>query len=281
MHPKNIHQDPYNFTELVKSHPALSTFIKTSRHGSDTIDFSDTTAVFELNKAILKSQYGVISWDIPEGYLCPPIPGRVDYIHHLHQLIGKDSAKGLDIGTGANCIYPLLGASVYQWKMTGVDINSDAIASANANVTANPQISELIDIRHQTNNAFIFEGIIMPEEQYDFVMCNPPFYGSQKEAVVANMTKNKNLGFKGYLRNFGGQANELWCNGGEALFLKRMIKQSADFKTQVGWFTSLVSRKDHLPKITKQLTKLGATQKIIDMEQGNKQSRFIAWTFPK
>lgn len=27
--------------------------------------------------------------------------------------------KGFDIGTGANCIYPLLGASILGWKFVG------------------------------------------------------------------------------------------------------------------------------------------------------------------
>ena len=60
-----------------------------------------------------------------------------------------------------------------------------------------------------------------------------------------------------------------------------MIKQSIEFKTQVGWFTCLVSKKDNLRKIYKQLNKLNATYKTIQMHQGNKQSRFIAWTFNK
>ena len=79
--------------------------------------------------------------------------------------------------------------------------------------------------------------------------------------------------------NFGGQANELWCNGGEALFIKRMIKQSVAFKSQVGWFTTLVSKKENLAKIYKQLDKLKVTRTTIPMTQGNKQSRIVAWRF--
>ncbi len=279
MHPNNIHKAPYNFSELVKVHPELGDHIKTSRHGGETIDFSNGASVFALNKAILKLNYGLEEWNVPEGYLCPPVPGRVDYLHHLNDLIDKKKAKGLDIGTGANTIYPLLGASVFNWNMTGVDIDSNAIAAAKENVAANPKLSKHIEIKHQTVNANIFEGVIEADEHFDFVMCNPPFYSSEKEALQANYQKNRNLGLDPKNRNFGGQANELWCNGGEALFLKRMVKQSVDFKTQVNWFTALVSQKEHLPKISKQITKLGATHKIVNMEQGNKQSRFIAWSF--
>ena len=279
MHPNNIHQAPYNFSELVKVHPELGDHIKISRHGGETIDFSNGASVYALNKAILKLNYGLEEWSIPEGYLCPPVPGRVDYLHHINDLIGKKKANGLDIGTGANSIYPLLGASVFDWNMTGVDIDANAIAAAKENVAANPKLSEQIEIKHQTVNANIFEGIIEADEHFDFVMCNPPFYSSEKEALQANYQKNRNLGLDPKNRNFGGQANELWCNGGEALFLKRMVKQSADFKTQVNWFTALVSQKEHLPKISKQIIKLGAKHKIVNMEQGNKQSRFIAWSF--
>jgi 23S rRNA (adenine1618-N6)-methyltransferase len=57
--------------------------------------------------------------------------------------------------------------------------------------------------------------------------------------------------------------------------------QSVDFKTQVEWFTCLVSKKENLRKIYKQLNKLNATYKTIQMNQGNKQSRFVAWKFEK
>jgi 23S rRNA (adenine1618-N6)-methyltransferase len=58
-----------------------------------------------------------------------------------------------------------------------------------------------------------------------------------------------------------------------------MIKQSSSFKNQVGWFTSLVSKKENLPKIYKQLDKLNTTRQTFLMEQGSKKSRLVAWKF--
>jgi len=284
MHPNNIHNNPYNFKVLVLAHIDLKSFVFTNAYGNSTIDFSNPIAVLHLNKALLKHHYGLIDWNIPDGYLCPPIPGRVDYIHHLADVLKKEkittTIKGLDIGVGANCIYPILGAQLYSWKMIGADIDRNAIIAAKKNVDLNQSLSEKIEIRHQPNNANLFEGIIKEGEYFHFTMCNPPFHASKDEATKGTLRKLKNLANSNELKlNFGGQANELWCNGGEALFLKRMIKQSVVFAKHVGVFTSLVSKKENLPKLIKQLNKLKATHTIVEMAQGNKKSRILIWKF--
>lgn len=291
MHPNNLHQASYNFDTLVESHPELAPFVMTNEHGTETIDFSNSAAVLHLNKALLKRHYNIKEWSIPEHYLCPPIPGRVDYIHHIFDLLSENESdkkiKGLDIGVGANCIYPILGSRMFNWDMVGADIDAAAIASAKKNVSASEGLADKIDIRFQETKANIFEGIINEGEHFDFSMCNPPFHTSEEEATKGTLRKLRNLQDeaqpyqtkKEITLNFGGQANELWCNGGEALFIKRMIKQSLQFKTQVGWFTTLVSKKESLNKIYKQLDKLKVTHRTIKMEQGNKKSRIVAWTF--
>ncbi|MFL1896609.1 23S rRNA (adenine(1618)-N(6))-methyltransferase RlmF [Aquimarina sp. 2-A2] len=282
MHPDNIHQKPYDFKELIKSYEVLSSFVITNPVGTQTIDFANPDAVYALNKALLISYYGIKAWDIPSGYLCPPIPGRADYIHHLATFLKLDKKliKGLDIGVGANCVYPILGNHLYQWQMVGCDSDATAAEAAQNIVRLNPHLQDAIQIRHQDNKSNIFEGIIHTDEYFDFTMCNPPFHSSKEEAQKATQRKTHNLKIKSNdTLNFGGQANELWCNGGEALFLKRMVKQSKSYAKQVGVFTSLVSKKETLPKLEKQLKKLGASYQIIAMEQGNKKSRFIAWKF--
>jgi len=284
MHLKNKHNSSYNFTNLSETHPDLTSHVFTNSYGIKTIDFSDKEAVFHLNKAILKREYNIQDWHIPKNYLCPPIPGRVDYIHHLHDLISEKNTKnavtGLDIGVGSSCIYPILGARLYNWNMIGSDIHEASVKAALKNIEATPDLAHKIKVLHQKNNANIFEGVINKGEYYQFSMCNPPFHASEEEAIKLAGTKMKNLGyFNTNTSNFGGQANELWCNGGEKLFIKRMIKQSVDFKNQVGWFTSLVSKSENLPKIQKYIKKADASHKIIDMSQGNKKSRIVAWTF--
>jgi len=284
MHPNNIHNNSYDFKMLIISHPQLSEFVFQNKYGTLTINFADPEAVLQLNKALLKFHYQVENWDIPKHYLCPPIPGRADYIHHLNDLLSEENIegkiKGIDIGVGANAIYSILASRIYNWEMLGTDIEEKSVAIAKANIEANKNLSQSIENRHQQDRGSIFEGMIEKDEYYHFSMCNPPFHTSQEEATKATSRKLKNLGLKeDSALNFGGQANELWCNGGEALFIKRMIKESVFYKTQVGWFTSLVSKKENLPKIYKQLSKLKADFKTIEMGQGNKKSRIIAWRF--
>jgi len=284
MHPNNIHSDSYDFKVLTDSNPQLSRFVFQNKYGTHTIDFANPEAVLQLNKALLKFHYEVENWDIPQHYLCPPIPGRANYIHHIKELLSEENItgkiKGIDIGVGANAIYPILASRIYDWEMLGTDIEKTSVEIARANIEANQNLSSSIEIRHQEDRGSIFKGMIKENEYYHFSMCNPPFHASEKEATKAAFKKLKNLGMEEDSKlNFGGQANELWCNGGEALFIKRMIKESALFKTQVGYFTSLVSKKENLPKIQKQLTKLKADFKIMEMDLGNKKSRIIAWNF--
>ena len=284
MHSRNTHNTQYNFKELSKVNPDLEKFITKNQHTNDfTIDFSNPKAVVALNKALLLHHYQLQNWELPEGFLCPPIPSRVDYIHHISDLVANENQpiKGLDIGVGANAIYTILGVQVYNWQMVGCDINLESVKAAQQNINFTTKLAEKATIVHQTDNANIFKGIIQPNDYFHFTLCNPPFYTSEEDAAKNAKQKLTNLGKETTELNFGGQYNELWCNGGEALFLKRMIKQSADFKTQVGYFTSLVSRKENLPKIEKQLKKLKANYRIIPMEHGNKKTRFIAWSYTK
>ncbi len=80
--------------------------------------------------------------------------------------------------------------------------------------------------------------------------------------------------------NFGGGGTELWCNGGERAFVKSMIEQSAQIPKRVLWFTSLVSKADNLVHLEAALKKAKVVEsRILEMNQGQKKSRVLAWTF--
>lgn len=289
MHPRNPHTS-YNFPLLTSTLPSLLPFTFTNEHGTTTIDFSNPAAVKELNKALLKHYYKINYWDIPEGFLCPPVPGRADYIHYLADLLSEttngSSPDGkkitvLDIGVGANAIYPLLGNAIYQWKFVGTDVNPVAIRNAEEVVNRN-KLNEAIVFRHQSNSSNIFQNIIRQDEFFDLTMCNPPFHSSQEEAHAGTTRKWKNLNRpdqKSTL-NFGGQHAELWYEGGEQAFIYKMILESQQFRNNVGWFTTLVSKKENLNSVYGAMKKVNATDvKTINMSLGNKVSRIVAWRF--
>lgn len=286
LHPNNPHRGRYNFKTLIKNLPELKSFIIKNPVGEDTIDFSDNRAIICLNRALLKTYYNIDNWDIPSGFLCPPIPGRADYIHYIAELLSKkQDINVLDIGTGANCIYPIIGSQTYGWNYTASDIDPKSIENAQKIVDSNDNLKSKVKLKLQRDKNHIFVGIIEENDKFDLTMCNPPFHASLEEALKANKRKvdNLNKGNKDIKKglNFGGQKAELWCPGGERLFLKKMAKESSLFASQVYYFTSLISNKDNIKPTIKLLEKLGAKCQVLEMSQGQKISRVLAWTFRK
>ncbi len=292
LHKRNKHTGRYDFEKLIASCPGLSQFVELNKFGTESIDFFNPEAVKMLNKALLINQYGIEFWDIPEGYLCPPIPGRADYIHHLADLASAKNfgripkgktIKVLDIGTGANCIYPIIGHSAYGWSFIGSDIDETAIKSAGQIVKLNTSLKGAIELRLQNNPKDFFYGVLDKEEQVDFTVCNPPFHGSLEEAQEGSARKVSNLTHKKVEKptlNFGGQSNELWVEGGEERFVKNMVRESKKFAANCFWFTTLVSKSGNLKSIETALEKIDAVDvKVVPMGQGNKTSRLVAWTF--
>ena len=186
---------------------------------------------------------------------------------------------GLDVGVGANCIYPILGHVLYGWSFLGTDIDPKALENCVRIIESNPQLAEAISLQQQANNRAIFKDVLLPEDKFAFTMCNPPFHASPTEAQKAASRKTSNLNTDDRL-NFGGQSTELWCEGGEIGFITQMIYESAKFPMQVLWFTTLVSKNANLKQIYKILNKVNAAKiETVEMAQGQKTSRFVAWTF--
>jgi 23S rRNA (adenine1618-N6)-methyltransferase len=292
LHPRNKHRERYNFEELTKACPELSYFVKPNKFHDLSIDFSKQEAVKTLNRALLKHFYDIDYWDIPRGYLTPPIPGRADYIHYAADLLAG-SRKGkiptgrkircLDIGVGANCIYPIIGGVEYAWSFVGTDVEPASLKSAQKIIDGNPSLKGKIELRLQGKTGNIFKGIIGKGEKFDITICNPPFHSSLEDANAGTLRKLRNLNKKKVDKaklNFGGQSNELLCEGGEKVFVKKMILQSKEFSASCKWFTTLVSKESNLKSFYKLLESVNAKEvKTIAMGQGNKKSRILAWKF--
>jgi 23S rRNA (adenine1618-N6)-methyltransferase len=289
MHVRNKHSGRYDFKKLKAYVSELSSHVFTNQYGNETIDFSNPKAVKLLNQAILKMDYGISSWDLPQNFLCPPIPGRADYVHHLADLLASsfgdvipkgENVLGLDIGVGANCIYPILGEHEYGWSFIGSEIEIEAVRSARLILEKNIHLKNRITIYHQTEKSNILKGVIRPQDEFDFTMCNPPFHASAQDAAMGTKRKLKNLGIKKDLLNFGGKSHELWCQGGEKAFVRKMISESELMRNNCLWFTTLVSKKENLHFFEQELKKISAIDvKVIEMGQGQKISRILAWSF--
>jgi 23S rRNA (adenine1618-N6)-methyltransferase len=292
LHPRNKHRERYDFKALVKSNPELKAFVKVNQYDDESIDFFDPVAVKNLNKALLKHFYNIDFWDIPKNYLCPPIPGRADYLHYVADLLALDNnhtiprgphVNCLDVGVGANCIYPIIGTREYGWSFVGADVDALSIASATKIVKENPVLNAQIELRSQPNPRRVFQGIIKEGEYFDVTICNPPFHASAAEAQAGTLRKLSNLKRKKITKpvlNFAGKSNELWCEGGEERFVTDMIRESKLFGNSCLWFTTLISKQYNLKSALDTINDVGAAEvKTIPMSQGNKSSRIVAWTF--
>jgi 23S rRNA (adenine1618-N6)-methyltransferase len=293
LHPRNLHRGRYDFAQLIASSPELAPFVALNEYGNESINFVDPAAVKALNRALLQHAYGIKNWDVPAQYLCPPIPGRADYVHYLADLLSDSnggniprgkSVRVLDIGVGANCIYPLIGHATYGWQFVGTDVDATALHNAQQILDAN-KLGDAVELRLQKSATEIFSGVTYADEYFDLTLCNPPFHASLAEARHGSQRKWKNLGKENDKRknpvlNFGGQSLELCCDGGEEAFVTRMIEESESGKNNCLWFTTMISKSATLPHVYRKLKYSGAKEnRTIEMSQGQKKSRILAWTF--
>jgi len=292
LHSRNRNRERYDLKALTTVNPELVNYVKPNKYGEDSVDFSNPVAIKELNKALLNHYYGIKYWEFPDENLCPPIPGRADYIHQIADVLSEnnfgtipigDKITCLDIGVGASCIYPIIGVTEYGWTFIGADIDPESIASARDIVNSNASLKDKVDCRMQENRKDVFYGIIDREDKIDFSICNPPFHASIEDAQKGTRRKVKNLSGKKEKNptlNFSGISGELICDGGEAKFIHNMVRESKKFSKNCFWFSTLVSKQSNLKGIYKSLETIDANQiRTIPMGSGNKSSRIVAWTF--
>lgn len=358
IHPRNKYADnPPDFSLLASLYPSFSPFVSYSPDNHrPRIDWTDFNATRELTRVLLLHDHS-LNWWIPDGQLCPTVPNRSNYIHWIEDLlasdiiennnVGRDKVRGFDIGTGANCIYPLLGASLLGWSFVGSDVTDVALEWAEKNVKSNPHVSELIEIRrvevaepahgrgiihldgdktndnnqkkedldvltkHNTEGGLdnahsvdsgevedsierrdgeaqvgsssphseanvdkcyhgpsILLGVVEEGENYDFCMCNPPFFESMEEAGLNPKT------------SCGGTPEEMACHGGEKAFVSRIIEDSVTLKQSFRWYTSMVGKKSSLKSLMSKLREVGVTiVKTTEFVQGQTSRWGLAWSF--
>jgi 23S rRNA (adenine1618-N6)-methyltransferase len=283
MHESNPFRNGYDFTILLEVEPGLQSYVYTTKYGSPSLLLKEPEAVLLFNKTLLAYQFRIDFFELPEGYLCPAVPGRLDYLLHVKELLDdKPHIHLLDVGCGASGIYQLLAEKVLGWKSKGSDINPISTKYAQINLHKNGLHSAICV--HQQHSENYFSGIIQQQDYFDVTVCNPPFYEQKETSTRLAARKWKQLNIQPESNeqktSFGGNDHELWVSKGQTEFIQAMIRESVGYKDQVGWFTCLVSKKSMLNEILPVLKKLTiAEYRVQEMEQGRKQSRFIAWRF--
>ena len=292
LHPRNRNRNRYDLQAMVISCPQLAAYIQPNKLGADSINFSDPIAVKLLNKAILHQYYNISYWEFSDDNLCPPIPGRAEYIHHIADLLSENnngiiplgsSVTCLDIGVGASCIYPIIGISEYNWNFIASDIDPQSLKSSQKIINSNPSLIGKVTYKTQNQVKNIFKGIVNKNDKIDISICNPPFHSSAAEALKGSKRKTRNLTGQNKnwpQLNFSGNKNELVYQGGELQFAANMISESLEFRQNILWFSLLISKASNLKSIYKLLKKNQPKEvKTINIKTGNKTSRIVAWTY--
>ncbi|XP_021602334.1 RNA N6-adenosine-methyltransferase mettl16 isoform X2 [Manihot esculenta] len=322
IHPKNKYaNNPPDFSLLASLYPSFKPFVFYSPDGRPRIDWTDFNSTRELTRVLLLHDHG-LNWWIPDGQLCPTVPNRLNYIHWIEDLLSDtisknnkngDIVRGFDIGTGANCIYPLLGASLLGWSFVGSDVTDVALEWAERNVKNNPHISELVEVRKVTdcqetlsiedpNNAESVNGknrtdmngslvdsgsFTLPVDAYKNYHGPPILVGVVRDNekfdfCMCNPPFFETMEEAGLnpKTSCGGTPMEMVCPGGEKAFISTIIEDSVVLKESFRWFTSMVGRKANLKFLISKLRDVGVTVvKTTEFVQGQTCRWGLAWSF--
>ncbi|XP_063812096.1 RNA N6-adenosine-methyltransferase METTL16 [Pseudophryne corroboree] len=283
MHPRNRYKDkPPDFAYLASKYPEFKQHVNMNLSGRVSLNFKDPEAVRALTCTLLKEDFG-LSIDIPLERLIPTVPLRLNYIHWVEDLISyhdTDKAtvqRGIDIGTGASCIYPLLGATLNGWYFLATEVDDICFNYAKKNVEQN-NLADLIKVVKVPQKTLLMDAL--KEESgiiYDFCMCNPPFFANEMEAQGVNSRNPRRPPPSSV--NTGG-ITEIMAEGGELEFVKRIIHDSLQLKKRLRWYSCMLGKKCTLAPLKEELRVQGVP-KVAHTEfyQGRTMRWALAWSF--
>ncbi|XP_028429029.1 RNA N(6)-adenosine-methyltransferase mettl16 [Perca flavescens] len=279
MHPRNRYKDkPPDFAYLASKYPDFQQHVHTSLAGRPVVNFKEPEAVRALTCTLLKEDFG-LTIEIPLERLIPTVPLRLNYIHWVEDLIDgqKQPRRGIDIGTGASCIYPLLGATMNSWYFLATEVDNICFDYATKNVEQN-NLSDLIKVVKVPQKTLLMDALKEETEiVYDFCMCNPPFFANQLEAKGVNSRNSRRAPPSSV--NTGG-VTEIMAEGGELEFVKRIIHDSLQLKKRLRWYSCMLGKKCSLAPLKEELRKQGVP-KVTHTEfcQGRTMRWALAWSF--
>ena len=269
-----------DFLTLIKEFPELKKYILKQNEDNEEefqFDWSNNELSLLMDKSILNYYFNIKYYDIPKGFLIPPIPSRINYINLINSIITKlikdiniKNIIGIDIGTGANIIYPILGYSIYKWKFICTEINKEAYNNAKLILQKN-NLENNINIIKQNNKDNIFISILNRENKYIFSMCNPPYYNYENEIKLEDKKRDNEYNF-----------DEIYYKNGEYGFFQRYFEESICYKNNVFLYTILIGKKINAENIYDKLSSYSDIIKIYNMQKiltGNNVRYMIYWSF--
>ncbi|XP_046351658.2 RNA N6-adenosine-methyltransferase mettl16-like [Haliotis rufescens] len=281
MHPRNPyrHQKP-NFQLLASKYPEFSSHVVTDTAGKVFLDFKNPEDLRVLTKTLMKEDFG-LDVELPQDRLVPTIPLRLNYLLWVEDIIGrkKSGVRGIDIGTGSSCVYPLLGNKMNKWSFLATDIDAQNVFYARKNVEKN-NLTSAITVKKVTEDALI-TGALLDEDSdvtYEFCICNPPFFADHMEAQAVSTSRSVERSEPCSVST--ASPKESIAPGGEVMFVKQLIADSAALRTRVRVYTSMLGKKTSIPPLKEELRKLQVPKyATTEFCQGKTMRWGIAWSF--
>jgi len=238
------------------------------------LDFSRPEARHVVARVCLELHWN-LKWECPRDRLAPCVPNRVAYLAWLYEeVLPKRDLRVIDVGTGASCIYPLLGSRMFDWSFVATDIDTEAVKTAKANVKLNPDLNIFV-IKVDPDAPPLTSAKLLCEESssitsFDLSMTNPPFFADEEERDSAVGGMHRPEGRAVCVRN------EEIVQGGEVEFVKRIHSDPCP----VVWKSALLGKKTSQAKL---LTIFNRDPKVLLVKSssfrlGNTVRYLIAWT---
>ncbi|KIH92663.1 23S rRNA (adenine1618-N6)-methyltransferase [Sporothrix brasiliensis 5110] len=283
---RDLYKDRLDFRALARDDPDLQAVLHNGQ-----LDFRDPAAVRQLTITLLWRDFG-LKLELPENRLCPPIPNRHNYVVWIKALMEDDGpAVGLDIGTGASCIYPLLAcAQRPKWQFLATDIDAESLTFARGNVARNGLEDRIQVVARSPDERLICTGAdpsaTSPSSpsypSLDFTMCNPPFYASADEMTASVAAKKQ----PPHSACTGAPVEMVYAArdghaGGEIAFVGRILDESAKLRSRVRWYTAMLGKLASLNVLVGQLRARGIDNyAVAAFVQGTKTRRWaLGWSY--
>ncbi|KZV77535.1 S-adenosyl-L-methionine dependent methyltransferase [Peniophora sp. CONT] len=293
MHPRNPYSVPPDFSALAQAYPQLQRHLLQTTSGV-TIDFHDELAQRTLTKALLYRDFN-LDLSIPGDRLCAKSVWTqrlmqctkaydvisLNYVLWIQDILQATSSPeegtkyGIDIGTGASAIYPLLFCRVVPDCMfVATELDGRSLLSAQENVARN-QLSERVRVLPATVNGPILFPVASHQARFSFTMCNPPFYTSAEDILRSAEGKELPPGAV-----CTGSEVEMITEGGEAAFVCKMVQESLVYRERCQWYTSMLGKLSSITEVVELLREHKIDNYgITEFVQGQTRRWAIAWSF--
>uniref|UniRef100_A0A6G1SP69 U6 snRNA m(6)A methyltransferase n=1 Tax=Aceria tosichella TaxID=561515 RepID=A0A6G1SP69_9ACAR len=300
MHRRNIFRKEPDFKKLAYDYQELKQFMTVGSKSKLKFDFKNPDALRALTCALLH-RYFQKRINIPSDRLIPAVPQRLNYICWLEDLVkllanqvNDSNVLGIDIGTGASCIFPILSCHRNpSWSFIGVEADQKSFSVAVENVQKNFMDDRIKVVKVSTEEA-LNDILCLANSPVTFIMCNPPFF-EEEYGVTLEMSPNISgsgasggggsmIGGVSRPKSNANTSNKIEsiCSGGEITFVGRLLEQSRHLKEEVTIYSSMLGRKQSLTHFKQTLSSMdddNLSWTWAELCQGKTIRYAIAWSF--